>query len=192
MRPVVYYVAATLDGFIAREDGSFAEFPWDDAYIAGLMGTYPETFPAPFRDKGASRDDNQRFDTVLMGRKTYEVGLAEGLASPSPTLEQYVFSRTLPASAVPAVTVVSDDASEFVRRLKEHEGDAIWLCGGSRLASALFDAGLVDEVIVKLNPIVFGTGIPLLAPTRRSATLILQDTRVYDSGHVVLSYAVAP
>lgn len=191
MRSVVYYIAATLDGFIAREDGSFADFPWDDAFVAHLMATYPETFPAPFRPEGVSRDDNRRFGAVLMGRKTYEVGLADGLTNPYPTLDQFVFSRTLSDSPDPAVTLVGQDATDFVRRLRKTEGAAIWICGGSTLAGSLFDAGLVDELIVKLNPVIFGSGIPLLTPSRRMARLILEGSERFDSGHVILRYSVA-
>lgn len=190
MRSVVYYVAATLDGFIARENGSFAEFPWNEAYIADLMAAYPETFPAPLREPGATRADNRRFGAVLMGRKTYEVGLAQGPGSPYPTLDQFLFSRTLSVSPDPAVTLVSDDAAAFVRQIKEAEGDDIWICGGCQLATGLFEAGLVDEVIVKLNPIVFGSGIPLFSGTQHAPVLRLRGTQAHDSGHVVLSYSV--
>ena len=137
-----------------------------------------------------SRDDNRRFSAVLMGRKTYEVGLADGLSSPYPTLDQYVFSRTLTDSPDPAITIVSGHALEFVRQLKDEDGGAIWVCGGSELAGELFDAGLVDELIVKLNPIVFGSGIPLLRGSHRASSLKLMNSQVYDSGHVVLSYTV--
>jgi len=190
MRPLVYYIAATLDGFIAREDGSFDDFPIDDAYLAALLAEYPETFPAPLRSADVTRADNRRFGAVLMGRKTYKVGLNQGLSNPYPTLDQYVFSRSMAASPDPAVTLVSDDAADFVADLKEQDGAAIWICGGGALATTLFDAGLVDEVIVKLNPIVFGTGIPLLARSQRARSLTLESSVVHESGHVVLGYSV--
>ena len=104
MRHLVYYIATTLDGFIARPDGSFEELPWDDEFIADLRAAYPETFPSPFWSGEQSRPENRCFDAVLMGRKTYEVGLREGLTNPYPTLAQYVFSRSMKESPDPAVT----------------------------------------------------------------------------------------
>src|SRR5690606_32914308 len=98
MRELIYYVASTLDGFIAHEDGSFEGFPWDDAYGADLFASFPETIPAHLREGQSTRAGNKYFDAVLMGRKTYEVGLQEGITSPYPTLEQYVFSRTMKES----------------------------------------------------------------------------------------------
>jgi dihydrofolate reductase len=86
-------VASTLDGCIAHPDGSFDGFPADEAYLAELLGAFPETFPVTLRPARARRADNRRFDAVLMGRRTYEVGLEAGIASPYPTLDQYVRKR---------------------------------------------------------------------------------------------------
>lgn len=190
MRDLIYYVATTLDGFIARPDGSFEDFPWDDEFIADLRAAYPETFPAPFWNGEHDRVENRRFDAVLMGRKTYEVGLREGLTNPYPTLDQYVFSRSMEESPDPAVALVSQGAVGAVKALKRESGRSIWICGGSELATDLFEAGLVDEVIVKLNPIVFGTGIPLFSRGLKVLPLELVKSRAYPSGHVLLNYAV--
>lgn len=188
MRDVVYYVATTLDGFIARPDGSFHEFPWDDEFGVYLFEHFPETIPAHLRhDDGP----NRRFDTVLMGRATYEVGLREGITSPYPTLDQYVFSRTLGKSPDDAVTLVSTDAVDRVKALKAEDGTSIWLCGGSVLAGELFAAGLVDELLLKMNPIVFGTGIPLFGREVEADRLTLQDVKQFTSGHLIARYRVS-
>src|SRR5690606_28939875 len=107
--------------------------------------------------------DNRVFDTVLMGRKTYEVGSTAGFTNPYPTLKQYVFSRSMPESPDPQVQLVRERAPETVGHLKEAQGKDIWLCGGAELASTLMEAGLIDCLIIKLNPVVFGAGIPLFA-----------------------------
>lgn len=190
MRNLVYYIATSLDGFIARPDGSFEDFPWDDEFIAAIRAAYPETLPAPFWDVERTRDDNQRFDAVLMGRKTYEVGLRGGLTNPYPTLDQYVFSRSMKENPDPAVTLVSQDAVGVVEALKRESGRSIWICGGSELATDLFEAKLVDEVIVKLNPVIFGTGIPLFSRSFKAELLELAESHVYPSGHVLLEYSV--
>lgn len=189
MRDLIYYVAATLDGFIAHEDGSFDGFPWDDAFGADLFATFPETIPVHLRGD-ATRADNRWFDAVLMGRKTYEVGLREGVTNPYPTLDQYVFSRTLRQSPDPQVNLVSDDAIGVVKALKAQPGKAIWLCGGAVLAGTLLDAGLIDRLIVKLNPAVFGAGVPLFAGGVEPTALAMTDHTIYPSGHAVLHYRV--
>ncbi len=141
MAALVYYVATTLDGYIARPDGSFAEFPWDPEFGAHLLATYPETFPAHLREGPVSADGNRRFGSVLMGRHTYDVGLSAGITSPYPTLRQFVFAARLGESPSPDATVVDGDAARVVERLKREETRDLWLCGGAALASFLFDAG---------------------------------------------------
>ncbi len=191
MRELVYYIAISLDGFIAREDGSFEDFPWDDDFVQDLLERYPETFPAPFHQAERSRADNRRFGAVLMGRHTYEVGVRQGLTSPYPTLDQYVFSRSWTESPDPAVTLVSTGAVAFVSDLKEQDGGAIWICGGGALAADLFAAGLVDEVVVKLNPLVLGAGIPLFGHVLEPTRLELRAHHVYGGGQVLLHYDVS-
>lgn len=187
MRNLVYYVATTLDGFIARSDGTFGEFPWDEEFGSYLLESFPETFPAHLRPAEGA---NQRFDAVLMGRATYEVGLREGVTSPYPTLDQYLFSRTLEQSPDESVTLVGDGAVERVRELKEMEGRSIWLCGGSVLAGDLFAAGLVDELILKVNPVVFGEGKPMFGQPVAAGRLALRDLKRFGSGHVLANYTV--
>lgn len=190
MRELVYYVAVTLDGFIAHPDGSFDKFPWDADYGADLAEEFPETLPAHLRSTEHRSLENRWFDAVLMGRNTYEVGLKEGIASPYPTLRQYVFSRSYNESPDPQVTIVSSDAVEVVRTLKQEDGKAIWLCGGSALATTLLTAGLIDRLILKLNPVLFGSGIPLFAPVVTQVLTELTDHKRYPSGHMVLHYTL--
>jgi dihydrofolate reductase len=187
MRKVVYYVATTLDGFIARSDGSFSEFPWDEEFVSHLFERFPETFPAHLRQ---DERENRRFDTVLMGRNTYEVGQREGITSPYPTLAQYLFSETLEASPDKSVALVKGDALHRVKELKETDGMAIWLCGGSVLAGNLYAAGLIDEIVLKVNPIVFGAGKPLFDRAVDANRLALGDVERFRSGHLILSYTV--
>lgn len=190
MRDLVYYIASTLDGYIAHENGSFDGFIWDEEYGADIFASFPETFPAHLRGDVASPVDNKWFDTVLMGRKTYEVGISEGITNPYPTLNQYVFSRSLQESPDERVNLINKNAVETVKSLKQEPGKAIWLCGGSELASTLLEAYLIDRIIVKLNPVVFGSGIPLFSNGIKQTTLKLTDSKVYNSGHILLYYTV--
>jgi dihydrofolate reductase len=107
--------------------------------------------------------ENQWFDTVLMGRKTYDVGFKAGVTNPYPHLQQYLFSKSLKVSPDEQVTLVLEDTVQFVEQLKQLPGKGIWLCGGANLASSLFAAGLIDRLILKVNPFLMGEGIPLFA-----------------------------
>src|SRR3954467_727665 len=94
-RRLVYYVASTVDGFIARKDGSFDCFLFQGEHFPDLFTMFPETFPTHLRATLGISQKAQRFDTVLMGRRTCEVGLREGITSPYAPLRQYVVSRTM-------------------------------------------------------------------------------------------------
>ena len=172
MRKLKYHVASTLDGFIAREDGSFDCFSGEGEHVNDYL------------------ESLKSYGAVLMGRRTYEVGLSMGVTDPYPFLKSYVFSRTIKKRPDERVEIISDDAAEIVRKLKSEPGKDIYLCGGAELAAQLFKEELVDEVIVKLNPLLLGSGIPLLPDIGRLISLELIDTKVYDSGVVLLSYRV--
>jgi dihydrofolate reductase len=192
MRELRYFVASSIDGFIADAVGSFDRFPTAGDHIDDLVRAYPETLPGPARASLGIDAENRWVDTVLMGRKTYEVGLRLGIASPYPHLRQYVFSRTLAGSPSPEVEQVASDPVAFVRALKARPGRAIWLCGGGSLAAALLTE--IDELIVKLNPILLGRGIPLFAdgaPPALLTRLTRTDLRAYESGVTFLHYRLS-
>ncbi|OKH98894.1 deaminase [Streptomyces sp. CB02923] len=165
MRKLVYYVAVTIDGYIAGPGGEFDFYPQGDeqqsaAYAEWANARYPETVPTSMRAAhGLSDTPNRRFDTVLMGLGTYRPGLRAGFTSPYAHLRQYVVSSTLAPDTDPAVTVVGEDPLALVRDLKREEGRDIWLCGGGRLAGALLPE--IDELIIKSYPVVAGAGIPV-------------------------------
>jgi dihydrofolate reductase len=123
-----------------------------------------------------------------MGRNTYEVGSAIGVSSPYAHLRQYVVSRTMTASPSPDVQLVSTDPVDLVRELKRESGLDIWLCGGARLAGALYDE--IDELIVKLNPVVLGAGIGLFARVQGPTRLELTDHRTFAGGVAIHRYVV--
>ncbi|MEM7051515.1 MAG: dihydrofolate reductase family protein [Acidobacteriota bacterium] len=169
MRHIEYHVATSIDGFIAHPDGSWDGFLQEGPHVADYLASF------------------ERYDTVLMGRHTYEAGLRQGVTNPYPQLVSLVFSRRLEASPDPAVELVKSDAAARVRELKERPGKAIYLCGGGRLASSLLAAGLLDELVLKLNPVVFGDGIPLFSERHHQA-LDLTHHQVYDNGVQLLHY----
>ncbi|MEU4778054.1 dihydrofolate reductase family protein [Micromonospora sp. NPDC023633] len=187
MRKLVYYVASTLDGFIAAPDGSYDFFPLDPDLAAHLAANWSQTLPTFAHPQFGIDEPTGRFDAVLMGRATYDPALKMGVTSPYAHLKQYVFSRTLPPAAEPEVEIVSTDPVDFVRELKRRPGRDIWLCGGGQLAGQLLPE--VDELIIKLNPYVVGSGIPLADRGFDPRRFDLVDTRPFDSGVVILHYA---
>lgn len=170
MRRVRYSVATSLDGCIAGPNGEYDWIVMDPAI----------DFAAFFKD----------FDTVLMGRRTFELALGQGSGGAQPGMRTVVFSRTLCASDHPGVTLVADGAERAVAALKAEPGKDIWLMGGGVLFRSLLDARLVDTVEVGLIPVLLGQGIPLLERGPRAATLRLTESRTLPSGIVMLSYLV--
>jgi len=169
MRPVCYSVAASLDGLIAGPNGEFDWIPMD-----------PEVdFKALYA----------RFDTLLLGRKTWQVAQKQGGASIA-GMQSYVFSTTLrPADCLKAT--LSRDPAATVRELKQQPGKAIWLFGGGNLFRSLLGLGLVDEVQVAIVPVLVGDGLPLVEHPAKMAKLELKQHRVYQkTGTVLLSYEV--
>jgi dihydrofolate reductase len=172
MRKLKYHVAITADGFIAREDGSFDCFPTDGEHVTDYL------------------ESLKSYGAVIMGRKTYEVGLKMGITDPYPFLKTYVFSRSMKASPHERVELMNANLAEAVRKLKDEPGKDIYLCGGAELATQLFEEGLIDEVILKVNPLLLGSGVPVVSNIGRHVNLELIDTKVYDTGVVLLSYRV--
>ena len=171
MRRLQYYVATTLDGYVAHADGA----------VEGFIG------------EGELLEDYLRYqkqvDAVLMGRRTYEFGLQYGVTNPYPHLKQYVISRTLSQSPDPNVELVSDGVA-LVKRLKAEPGRDLWLCGAGDLAAALCKEKLIDELIIKLNPVLFGSGISMITGEHPMIRLRLLACKPYETGVVLLTYRV--
>jgi dihydrofolate reductase len=167
---VRYNVAASLDGYIAGPRGEYDWIPQDPAV----------DFAAAFA----------RVDTVLLGRRSYEL-VRGGPAPPWPTgTRVYVFSRTLRPEDHSGVTVVGGDAAAAVGALRAEPGAGeIWLFGGGALFGSLLAAGQVDAVEVTLVPVLLGGGVPLLPSGAPRAVLSFVDSRVYPSGMVGLRYS---
>jgi dihydrofolate reductase len=170
MRRVWYSVAASLDGYIAGPRGEFDWIPDEPAIDWGAFMA--------------------RFDTVLMGRGTFEAALRQGRGGGVPGMTTYVFSRTLRPADHPDVTVVAGDAAGVVAGLRRGAGKDIWLMGGGVLFQCLLDAGLVDRVEAGVIPILLGGGIPLLPGPARRTRLAFTDIERYPGGILKIGYDV--
>lgn len=188
MRKLIYYVACTLDGFIAHEDGSFDCFLSEGEHFIDLLQNFPETIPAHLRSEFGVDAENQHFDAVLMGRKTYEVGVAVGVTNPYPHMQQYLLSRSLLESPNQAVELVTRNPLAKVKELKQGVGKDIWLCGGGEVATQLFPE--IDELILKVNPVVIGKGIPLFRGEVKPTTVEVLESKSYPNGFRIDHYRV--
>ena len=193
MRRLVHYVAITLDGFIAGPDGGDPTgpngfWPIPEDYIQYLVTEYPETLPVMARQALSVTAEGTHFDTVLEGRRSYEIGLAAGVPDAYPHLRHLVFSRTLTQSPAPSVELVADDPVATVRELKQQEGKDIWLLGGAELAGSLYAE--IDTLILKVGPLTIGNGIPLFSHKAAfdPRTWALAGHNVLKSGAVFLTY----
>lgn len=189
MRKLVYYVATTIDGFIAGADGSDPSgtvFELEGDHMPAMIAEYPETVPTHVRSAMKIDAPNRHFDTVLMGRASYQPGLDLGVTSPYAHLRQYVFSTTITESPDPGVEIVAGDPIEKVCELKKEDGKDIWLCGGGKLAAAVQPE--VDELRIKLNPVAIGSGIPLFDGEFDPQRFRLTSTRAFESGMIFLTY----
>ncbi|PNE40266.1 MULTISPECIES: dihydrofolate reductase family protein [Streptomyces] len=188
MRKLVYYVAVSIDGFIAGPGGESDFYPEAPDMVEHLRAEFPETMPTHIRPHiGLDGVPNKRFDTVLMGRGTYQPALDAGVSSPYAHLRQYVVSRSLPDIADPAVELVSEDPIGLVRRLKAEDGDGdIWLCGGGVLAGQLLPE--IDELLFKRYPVVAGDGVPAFAGQFRPRPFAPVETLTFSHGGTLTTY----
>lgn len=168
MRRVRYQVACSLDGFIAGPDDDFDWITPEPSF--DFEGLYAQ------------------FDTLLMGRRTYEIVRAAGESFRGKQV--VVASRTLRPESHPEIDVVSESLEERIRELRTQAGRDIWLYGGGELFSQVLAWGLVDTVEPAFMPILLGGGIRFLPSPAVRQRLTLVGHRAYPSGMVLLEYEV--
>ncbi len=174
MRKVTFGGANSLDNYIARKDDAVDWLLWGEEAMAVMKEFW------------------RNIDTVLLGRKTYEVALrlSKGKQNPYPGVKSYVFSRTLPESKDKTVQLVRDDAVAFVSELKSQPGKDICVMGGGEFAKSLFEAELIDEIGFNIHPVLLGAGIPLFHEMNRQIELELLNCKPFKNGCVLVSYRV--
>jgi dihydrofolate reductase len=188
---LVYLVACTLDGFIAASDGSLGAFVTEPQYLRALFERFPETCPGPLREPLGVTAPNRRFGAVVMGASTYRAGLEAGVADPYPTLDTYVVSTSLDSDVDPRVTIVDDDLERSIPVLLEEQERDVWLAGGGRLAAALRAADLIDELVLKVNPVSLGAGIPMFDGGGTAVPFELLGTSTLPAGVQLVSFGRA-
>ncbi len=173
MNKLIYYVATSLDGFISGINGDISMFPLHEAAIAKY------------------KTDLKEFGTVIRGRKTYELGYHYGLEPGQPAydhMEHFIFSETLRLKNLAKKVHIEKLDIERVKEIIASAPTEIYLCGGGQFAGWLLDHGLIDQLKIKLNPIVIGEGIPLFGASTKSFVTELIHKESFEGGIQFLTY----
>ncbi len=170
MKRILYGVAMSLDGYIAGPNG---EADW--------IVSDPEVNFAKIW---------AQFDTLLMGRRTYDAAKARLGEAALQGVKTIVVSRTLRHADHPKVTIFSDLNRDWIEELRAQGGKDIWLFGGGELFRSMLEMGEVDKVEVAIMPVLLGGGIALLPSIAQQTKLSLSSHKLYRSGIVSLVYEV--
>lgn len=175
MRKIIYYVASSIDGYISGMDDDISGFAHESSGVNKYL------------------NDLKKFDTVLMGRNTYEFGYKFGLKPgevPYPHMVHYIFSDTLKLEPIDSKLNICKLELAFIQQLKGEMGTDIYLCGGGQLAGWLLELELIDQVKIKLNPLILGKGIKLFENLNKQYKLNLMESEAHSHGLHILSYDV--
>lgn len=173
MKKLKLYIATSIDGYIARKDGSL---DWLDA------------IPNPDQlDYGYSQFYDS-VDTLLIGRKTYEEVLGFGVDWPYPDSKTYIISSKPVEIKTDSTYQLSESLDQIVKDLLNEEGKDIWVVGGGVLISSLLNMGLIDEMLITITPVILGEGIPLFPYNPKETKFELIKTEAFNTGFVNLVY----
>jgi dihydrofolate reductase len=168
MKKVILYIASSLDGFIARNDGDISWLYCDQDYgYKAFLKT---------------------IDAVVMGRKTYEQVLTFGEYPYKGMLGYVVTSRKKLEGPAKQVRLYNGSLSVLVDEIKQKNKKDIWLIGGGQLVSGFLNAGLIDEIVLSIHPIILGKGIPLFPDIRHERSLKLLDSKKFTTGLLQIKY----
>jgi dihydrofolate reductase len=175
MRKIVYYVATSLDGFISGPDDDISGFAGEGNGVVKYLA------------------DLAQYDTVIMGKKTYQFGYQYGLKPGQlayPHMKHYIFSESLIFENHDPGIHVKPIKIEEIDSIRMQPGTDIYLCGGGQFAGWLFDKDRIDLLKIKLNPLVLGRGVRLFGDSKRDLKLELINTDRYDFGLQIMTYKV--
>ncbi len=173
MKKIIYYVASSLDGYIAGENDDISKFI--------LQGEGVEKY----------QSDLANFGTVIMGRKTYEFGFQYGLepGQPAyPNMEHYIFSNSLKVDNLSETVKIEKLSIDKANEIRENAKTNIYLCGGGQFAGWLLENGLIDQLKLKLNPIVLGKGTKLFGSSTANENWELIEKESFSDGLQILTY----
>ena len=175
MRKIVYYVATSVDGYIAGPNEDIT------GYISEGSGL------------NKYLDDLKDFDTVIMGRKTYEFGYKFGLKPGQPAyshMQHYIFSNTLQFDNPVDCVEIRRPSLENIEDIQKSPGTDIYLCGGGVFAGWLLEKEKIDILKIKLSPSIFGGGIPIFGTSSKQISMKLLAHEQHDFGLQIITYRI--
>ncbi|MEX0362996.1 MAG: dihydrofolate reductase family protein [Allomuricauda sp.] len=175
MGDIVYYVASSLDGYISGKDGDISAFMQEGEGVQKYLS------------------DLANFDTVIMGRKTYEFGYKYGLEpgqAAYPHMQHHIFSNTLRFDKPSKNVHIESLSLDRIKEIRDNSRTDVYLCGGGQLAGWLLENGCVDKLKLKLNPIILGQGVRLFGDFTNPAEFKLTSRESFSDGLQILTYEI--
>lgn len=176
MKKIVYYVASSLDGYISGIDYDVSGFVYEGEMVEKYL------------------EDLKSFQTVIMGRNTYEFGYKFGVqpGEPSPVyahMKHYIFSNTLNFENKNEQVEIKKLVPGEIDRIKTDSPTDIYLCGGGKFAGWLLKQKKIDILKIKLNPLIVNQGVKLFEGVRTQYLLQLEECELFDDGMQIITYA---
>ena len=173
MKKIIYYVATSIDGFIAGINDDVSLFYHEGEGVQDYF------------------NDIKTYKTVLMGRKTYEIGYNYGLEPGQPAyahMENFVFSDHMKLDTKSPLLHLEKMNIDKIKQIKKESPTDIYLCGGGKFAQWLLDHNCIDQIKLKINPIILGNGTKLFGELVNGKKLNLIDHKVYEDGMIISTY----
>ena len=175
MPKIHYYIAISLDGYISGENGD----------IGGFLG----------EGKGIQKylSDLNDYETVIMGRNTYEFGYQYGLKPGDlayPHMDHFIFSDTLSIEGANDKLSIKKLELDEIKNIRANSNTDVYLCGGGMFAGWLLEHEQIDVLKLKINPLVIGKGVRLFGDYEKRFSLKLIDTETYEDGLLINTYEI--
>lgn len=173
MNKIVYYVATSLDGYISGPNEDISFFAHEGAGVDTYMS------------------DLLAFETVIMGRKTYEFGYKFGLPPGQPAyphMEHFIFSNSMHLDKLHESVHIEKINLNRIKEIRQESKTDVYLCGGGEFAGWLLDNGMIDQLKLKINPIVLGGGTKLFGSSKMAVKWVLKENQTFDGGLQIATY----
>jgi len=175
LRKIKLYIAISLNGKIAKLDGSV---------------DWLESIPNPEKIDHGYSDFYKSIDTTIQGNKTYKQILSWGIDFPYADEKNYVFTRNNELENTEYVEFISENHIDFMKQLKKEKGKDIWIVGGGQLNTIFLNENLIDEIQVFVMPIILSDGIELFENLPKETKLKLIESKSYSTGAIEIKYKV--